>query len=269
MISLEEIKERLGVPVEETVISKDGVDHKCILIGTGDVRPIVYDDMLAKVTEDNVDAFIKSVKNSINKGTSMYNDVNSLIDNFDIAKPLLKVCVRMKTEDDAIKRDFLDIEQYIRIIHNDFSLIIKTPLLDRWSVTEDELFEIAISNSKHDYNISSVSDKLRSIGIGLEIPEDNILYVINSNTFMYDAGCLCNTDILDEATEVADADEIFIIPSSVHEILFFKAGVFESNSELIDLIKLINRTEVPNTDVLSDSLYKYNRITKELEVVHD
>ncbi len=51
----------------------------------------------------------------------------------------------------------------------------------------------------------------------------------------------------------------YIIPSSIHELLLLPDESMEEDKEFIDMIKLINDTQVVPEEILSYSLYYYDK----------
>lgn len=51
----------------------------------------------------------------------------------------------------------------------------------------------------------------------------------------------------------------FILPSSLHEVLIVPASKNMDLSELEDMVREVNATQVAPPDKLSDSVYRYDR----------
>lgn len=74
-----------------------------------------------------------------------------------------------------------------------------------------------------------------------------------------------DTDALKQAADKVGSN-IYILPSSIHELIAVPASVADENY-LIDVVRMINRTELKSKDVLSDSIYHYDREKGKLEVI--
>ena len=57
--------------------------------------------------------------------------------------------------------------------------------------------------------------------------------------------------------------DYYFLPSSVHEVIMLK----EYDECFKEMVGQVNATEVAPADVLSDSVFKYNHITRKFEVV--
>ena len=72
------------------------------------------------------------------------------------------------------------------------------------------------------------------------------------------AGAFANTALLKMFAEQNDCERVFVIPSSVHEVLLVAAMFDGPNaSDLTDVIQSVNQTLDPK-DVLSDHVYIYD-----------
>lgn len=87
---------------------------------------------------------------------------------------------------------------------------------------------------------------------------DSSMYLLTNQTKLYGATCLLYKDILKEFTDKLDAN-LFIIPSSVHEVILVPVSDALSNEYLTDLIREVNATELSLDEALSDHVYLYTR----------
>ena len=70
-----------------------------------------------------------------------------------------------------------------------------------------------------------------------------------------------NTEVLSEVAEKFDND-LYILPSSIHECIALPA---EGDVLMVaEMVKVVNSTEVLPEEVLSDSVYKFDRKEKRL-----
>ena len=73
-------------------------------------------------------------------------------------------------------------------------------------------------------------------------------------------------ELLAKIAEKAESD-LYILPSSVHEVLVLKADNEIEPKELKTMVTEINGTEVAQDEVLTDNAYRYVRESGKLEVV--
>ena len=91
------------------------------------------------------------------------------------------------------------------------------------------------------------------------------LWGIVNTKFSYGASAILLESKLCEMASYADGN-IYIIPSSINELLFIKADGGEEEA-LLNIIKYVNQTALEEEDILSDNLYHYDKDTKKLTLI--
>ena len=148
------------------------------------------------------------------------------------------------------------------------------------NISEEELFDLAYKNTKRLlpptvlpieksmnklFKEQDFSDKEIEMMIGYleSIPEDKKMYIIsNSSNINGATSIIYLKDTLGEIADRIDSD-LYVIPSSVHEVIVVSDKHF-SELNLKEIVKEVNITEVADTEILSDSVYFYDRIQTEL-----
>ena len=171
--------------------------------------------------------------------------------------------------------NFLDlrIHYYIRAESEDGKMVmiiwIDQTLLTEWDIDLQTLETQAIKNLIKDrYTIQSIPDILHNVLAGATVPDNPIdcaLYVLtNQGAFFGAAG------ILDKGIVAAFADktghDLFILPSSKHEILLCPDLGYVTAEELDEIVKEINSSAVEPCDRLSDHVYYYDREMDEIRI---
>ena len=102
-----------GYKAEITTITKNGIVMTGVIIGDGVIRPTIYIDKylntgnsLSEIVSDIINTYENTPKPDINIKNVM---------SWDYAKNNLRLCLQKKSDDDIIKRDFLDMEMYVRV----------------------------------------------------------------------------------------------------------------------------------------------------------
>ena len=72
------------------------------------------------------------------------------------------------------------------------------------------------------------------------------------------ASCMLYPDLIREISDSAGSS-LFIIPSSVHEVLILPVENTEEGEEVKSMIREINDTQTEPGEILSYSLYYYDR----------
>lgn len=257
------IEERVGVEVTEDVIIKNGVEKKCLLIGDGNTKMVLYRSDIDISNEEDIDDLISYIKRNLVRNESIGNDAEFIKD-FDNVKDKLIVCVSEKRDidDGILRRDFLDISQYVRIdLNYGYSVSVRKDFLEMWNISEDELFDTALKNDN--YEVRDVSEIL----FGVSGDDSDVhMYVVTNSKLWQGAGCICNPQVLDRVAEVVGGD-LVILPSSVNEVLAVKdTGNNDYYDELREIVNLVNSTEVTGNDFLSNNVYKYSKEDRQLRV---
>lgn len=147
------------------------------------------------------------------------------------------------------------------LIHNEHLRI--------WNVTEDEIYNDALKNTPVLLAGSIVPMSKILSEIAGTAPVDNdekvceytgedILYVLTNSSRVNDAACILYDNLLKKFANDVHSD-LYILPSSVHEVIIVpKKNAFDK-SELADMVREVNEQGVSQDEILSDNVYEYNR----------
>ena len=81
------------------------------------------------------------------------------------------------------------------------------------------------------------------------------------------AGLGVNKKAMEKAAE-AIGDDFYILPSSIHEtILVPVRGKEDGADKLAEMVACVNHSEVPDTEILSNHVYRYRRQSRRIELV--
>lgn len=147
------------------------------------------------------------------------------------------------------------------LIHNEHLRI--------WNVTEDEIYNDALKNTPVLLAGSIVPMSKILSEIAGTTPADNdekvceytgedILYVLTNSSRVNGAACILYDNLLKKFANDVHSD-LYILPSSVHEVIIVpKKNAFDK-SELADMVREVNEQGVSQDEILSDNVYEYNR----------
>ena len=147
------------------------------------------------------------------------------------------------------------------LIHNEHLRI--------WNVTEDEIYNDALKNTPVLLAGSNVPMSKILSEIAGTAPVDNdekvceytgedILYVLTNSSRVNGAACILYDNLLKKFANDVHSD-LYILPSSVHEVIIVpKKNAFDK-SELADMVREVNEQGVSQDEILSDNVYEYNR----------
>lgn len=150
-----------------------------------------------------------------------------------------------------------------------FSMIHKEHM-KLWDITEKELFAMAYENTVRllpPYLVAmeriltdpDVIKRVEPLEDTLKKEKgDQLMYVLSNTAGVYGAGVILYPKVLEKIAECFGAD-LVILPSSCHEVLILPKKEELILPDLCRMVQSINRNVVRPEEVLSDSVYIYNR----------
>lgn len=184
---------------------------------------------------------------------------------------------------DIPHRPFLDMAIVYYVVHynpkiGSGTIQVHNSNMEMWGVTEEDLWEVAsiITPLQRPGRIESMKNIMAELFAGhencdseccnsmAEIPAR--VSVITNTDRVYGAAAILYNKVLEQAADRADSD-LFILPSSLHEVLAIPAIEEYDIACLKAMVMDINRNVLQTEDVLSDNVYIYRREQDRLEVV--
>ena len=161
------------------------------------------------------------------------------------------------------------------------TITIKNNMLELWDVNTDTLYEMALANTQRLFrgSVQSMANVMMDI-LSKQMDEESAeefydmmvdaddvipMYVCTNSMKLNGAGTILYSGLLQEFADRVDSD-VYILPSSVHETLLIPANADMDVEYLRDMVRTVNRTEVAPDEILSDSVYRYNRLTDRVEL---
>lgn len=190
--------------------------------------------------------------------------------------------------DNCPHRDIMDLSVVYRAIistdeHGVSGFLITNDIARAENFTEEELYNLAKENTRNVFpptverieatmmrmmkRWGAPEEEIESMFPGLdEVPPQDRCFVISNAHEFFGANNLLYTDVLDKAAEEIGTP-IYVLPSSVHDLVVVSSESFASKEKLSALVSETNRDHVKESEVLSNSVYAYNPLTKELNPV--
>ena len=161
------------------------------------------------------------------------------------------------------------------------TITIRNNMLSFWNIDTDTLYELALTNTQKIFrgsvqSMASVMTEILSHKLDEEsaqefydmmVGEDDMIpmYVCTNTIKLNGAGVILYQGLLQEFADRVGSD-FYILPSSIHETLLIPANGDMDIEYLRDMVRTVNRTEVAEDEVLSDSVYRYNRLLDRVEL---
>ncbi len=148
------------------------------------------------------------------------------------------------------------------------SFVVSNRFLKWWGINEQYLAKIAWDNMRNNFkptfnSLNAVVEEIGGVSLG---DEPNILWIITNKDSCDGAAYMFDEEFLEKVSEQLK-DDIWIIPSSIHEALIVKKTPELDVEALMQTIRQTNESHVIAEEVLSDSLYQYEQSTKKVSMV--
>lgn len=152
------------------------------------------------------------------------------------------------------------------------TILIHHRHLEFWNITADELYKIAVENTPRllPFELKSLKDILSSSVLEMNIKDDAKkqdtqipMYVLTNASKLYGASCILYPNVLADFSKEKNCD-LYIIPSSIHEVLLVPADSAISPDYLNNMVKEVNDTSVLTEEILCDHVYFFS---KKLQII--
>ena len=232
-----EMKNR-GYKAEIVNTIKNGVELTGISLTKGNevMTPVFY-------AEDIWD--FMSVSEIVNMLEERYKNLEaplfntSLIRDEDFLRKHIRLCIQPKGNEDIVKRNYLDLEVYLRcFVTDEYSFKVKSEM------EIPGLFECAVENTKREITTSKFDE----------------MHIVTSENNMFGASYIYYTDVFKDFCKLNDINGCFILPSSIHELILIADDNISRKGELDTLIRDANTNVVEDKERLADHAYYYSAI---------
>ena len=245
------------------------------------LSPTIYLNQYYSMYDDGMDEESLAVRIFEDYKASVKDDVPDLSFFFEYEKmrePLMCKIINVSRNKEILKGipyiPFLDlaIVFYCRVGLSDRqtgTVLIRNDHFNMWNVSTEDMYKDALENNRRILGISArpitevMIDLLRMI-YNVEAEDDDMveiddlpMYVLTNNSGLNGAACMLDCAFMEGFGEKIGGS-FFILPSSVHEIIIIPENQAVSIDHLKDMVRLINKTEVPREEVLSDEVYLYD-----------
>lgn len=287
------VQERLGDGYKaslQKVLKNNNLMRTGIIIEKEEINlfPTIYiDEEIDKYLqnlcplETITDEIIRSYLNcdqSEDYGVSSFQD-------FDWAKSKL-VChlVNTSLNSNLLKEipsiPFLDLSIVFRVILDPLpiegtpSILVTNKHLKLWGIDRETIYEIAKENTPKllPAKIIGLGELARNALLEknvspevieeLNIPDVN-MYVLTNQRFWFGSYCINYPSILSALAEKENAN-LYILPSSIYETIITPDSNDVSIEKLKDTVYLVNKTSLPEEELLSYSVYYFSRETQKI-----
>ena len=278
----EEYKASINHVVKNNSVELDGI---CLHRAGDTLSPTVYlNHFYEEYLEgrplhsilSEIAATLSSEVPELEVNTSLYDNYDAIrhqiifrLVNYERNEELLTSCPYLPFGDLAITCRWL--------VHSDSSgiasALITNKEMELWNITLEELYQTASINTRRLFPatiqpiqqlLSEYLDKDADIQELLDqTPDELQLFILSNEPRINGSTSMIYDGILADFAKKIKKD-LYILPSSIHEVLLMPATKEIEEQALLNLVRDANRTVVGLPDILSDSIYrfdsKHNRI---------
>ena len=139
---------------------------------------------------------------------------------------------------------------------------VNQAILDAFGVSAEQIKKDTLENAPHTHPATFRSmEEVMSVMMEMPMPEAGLgqpkLYVASTESMNRGAGVIAYPDFLQEASEKIGGN-FFILPSSIHELLFLRDDGDITRQELANMVRSVNAAEVSPAEQLSNNVYHYD-----------
>ena len=168
----------------------------------------------------------------------------------------------------SISKEFLDLSAVVRVIlkmdkEGMASMALSKGDAEILGMTEEEIYAAALANTLRLFppklmNLGRYVEM--SIGGKLLFGEDEVTtYILTNQKEVDGAFYLMSPEVVGAIAEALE-DDLYILPCSVNEVLLVRASELEDGvDELKEMVRDVNETVVSEKDILSYSVYYYDK----------
>lgn len=232
---------------------------------------------------------VLDIKNIMDNSIEVENLRDKILDYGSMKSHIMYRLVNLKMNRECLKQvpyiEYLDLAVifYIKMADKQdgyFSTLIENELVEKWGITEKELYAIAMENMQSQLPgvIERLDDVILRMSHGIlknnvcEPAEQSILdmksplYIVTNKKGLWGAGAILYENLLKELSDAVQAD-LVLIPSSIHEVLAWPDRELMDLKKLKEVVRVINQNDVHAEEVLSYNLYRYRRDRDCVELV--
>lgn len=227
----------------------------------------VLHDILGKIADtyrQNVENMTPEDVDILYHPESVYENAYVQLVNYEANKTMLK---------NVPYRKYMDLAVIIRIAIRDdekgFASAVATHShMAQIGVNEKKLYEAALENTTKLFppRMMKLEEMIQMLEPDMdEIPETGA-YVLTNAAGRNGAAALLYAQEELETLSSQSGHGYYILPSSIHEVLLFPDDAGMPLEELQYMVREVNRTSVAENEILSDTVYHYDRESRKIEM---
>lgn len=271
MSSVEKSLQQEGAKVTgREVMRTNGPAHAFSIEAPGKkVAPVFYADDIIRMANEGV-----SVQAITDNVVDRYHDAQTIAPEpvmptkeMVMENSFLAVCNTERNAEllESVPHEYIegtDLSAYVRCTYGEGSFRVTNEQMEMLGISSEELLGAARQNmAKDGYTVKPLGQVLGDmLGSPSDVPNMAAgpeMAVITNRNGQFGAAAIAMPEVLDQAGKMTGSEEIYILPSSIHELIAIRADS-ASPEELHEMIADINASVVAQHEVLSDEPYRYD-----------
>lgn len=148
------------------------------------------------------------------------------------------------------------------------SIMINNDHMKMWGINLETIKDDAKVNTRKylPEDVTTMGDLLKDMVNDMsEFEEASNMLVVSNINRNYGATSILYDNLLKDIAEEKECN-LYVLPSSIHEVIVVDAVTSIDEDWLVTMVREVNRTQVPDEEILSDSVYYYDRYANTLEL---
>ncbi len=256
--------------------------------------PNIYLSQFYEAYKNNVslDSIAEKIIEVYEEHKNTQLEANWVMDWEKVKDKIFYVLVNKETnsmlKETCITSDYLDMMLVYKIAfqQNDsdiMTITIKKDMLNTWHVSKKDIISAAAKNTakilpmkiesltqitKNSILNSSIPENEKEFMLAaIEMQETPMLYVLSNYHYINGASVILYKDELKNIAKKLNTNILYIIPSSIHEVIVYDAKMETDLEDTKEMINFINGNKIEPEEYLSGNLYKYSIETDSIEIV--
>lgn len=266
-----------------------------ILTKDRNVTPTIYLNSFWEAYEAGVtlQAIVERILQIYEEDTPKESVDMSFFKNFDAVKD--RICYRLISAEQNQEllgriphQEYLDLAicfyyAYEGDVLGSGSILIHNTHLEMWNASTEQLLELARSNTPRlfPWETDPMEEVVREMlaqqqeqGAGAMLEEEEQqeffarmpMQILSNTKRVHGAVCILYPGLLEKLT-AGKGQSLYIIPSSIHEVILLPDSGREEVGRLREMISEVNATQVEPEEILSEQLYYYDILSKQVKIV--
>lgn len=230
----------------------------------GECLDVIIEDIITTWKQVQVEMEKKILSYDLEHYNSIKNSIQYRLINYEKNKDMLNNVPHRKYLN-------LAVVYVLNLSENDYgmeTMLITNKHMTLWNVSLDEIENQAknsVFNSAERFQMIGLNQLIEE-RVGIKEPEEyETMYVLTNMYRNYGANVILCQDFMEKVAERLNCD-FYAIPSSVHEIILIKWNDAPSKEEMNEMLNEVNRSQVPEDEILGDKVFYYSRKEKRLSI---